>query len=367
MSFSVNFRKISSFFLIVFSGFYLTRITSVSPVYFSFIFGVLLLIINYLKDTRYKINKYSIAILLYILYLSSSQLFLDPQSSSFINVVFSLLYFVIVLNVCKRVSTSAIVRSSYSFVIFSIVLLSIEAFWRISHPVFIIEGTGQDYRELEGMMFYAFKYSSIMFEDSNYVGTYGLITFFYYYFLLKKSLVKNWVPLLLLVFLIFLTLSRSAIVSIPLSIFCISILKGEIRFKYKILLFTLGGFFVSAFVSVIALDQSFLSKFKIFNLTFAYLSSAGVKDILFGVGFGNTVKLIGIGAHNLFITHFIESGIIGLLFFLYVNLVFVKVTNRLSLYVTIPLFISGMSLTGHAISYYYSCLALIYILRTNEK
>jgi len=74
-----------------------------------------------------------------------------------------------------------------------------------------------------------------------------------------------------------------------------------------------------------------------------------------------------LGGHNLFITHFVESGLIGLLFFLMINLSLIKRTQKYSLYLTIPLFISGMSLAGHAISYYYACLALIFVIQQNER
>ena len=74
-----------------------------------------------------------------------------------------------------------------------------------------------------------------------------------------------------------------------------------------------------------------------------------------------------IGGHNLFVIQFVESGLIGLMFFLALSIFVLKPTGKYSLYLTMPLFISGFSLVGYAIPYYYACLALIYVLQKNER
>ncbi|MFK8265480.1 hypothetical protein [Capnocytophaga cynodegmi] len=243
----------------------------------------------------------------------------------------------------------------------------VEALWRLSHPIFVIEGSGKDYRDIEGMLFYAYKFSSIMFIDSNFVGTYGLIAFFYYFFLLRKKYVRSKKPLLIIAILIVTTLSRSAIITVPITISFIYLLTIKVRLHHILtgmIFFTMLILFIAP---RLANDLSFLSKFEILDLTYKYLQECSLGEFLFGIGFGNTVKYLGIGAHNLFVTHLVESGLIGLTFFLAINLILIRPTQKYSLYLTIPLFISGMSLVGHAISYYYACLALIYVLQFNER
>ena len=86
-----------------------------------------------------------------------------------------------------------------------------------------------------------------------------------------------------------------------------------------------------------------------------------------GIGFGNTVHYLGIAAHNIFLTYLIESGIVGFVLFLITNLMFIKGSNRKSLYLTIPLFISGMSLSGHVLTFYYACMVILYFLSRNPS
>jgi wzy len=368
MRLPLNIRNVALFFTILFSGFYLTRVLSLSPVYITFLIGTLV-IVGYAIFNYHSIyiSKVSVLYFAYIIYIIVTQSFLDPNFSTLINVIFSLLYFIIMLNIAYYSKTEILVKYSKYFIWFTILLLVVEAAWRLTHPIFVIEGTDKDYRNMEGMLFYAFKFSSIMFKDSNFVGTYGLVAFFYYYYLRKKKYVKSMMPLIILFILISLTLSRSAIITVLLTIVILYFLSIKIKLHHIILGIVLIISVVFIALPQIETDGSFLSKFDILELTWRHLQECSFGQFLFGVGFGNTVEHIGIGAHNLLVTHLIESGIIGLLFFLIVNFSLINKTKRYSLYLTIPLFISGMSLAGHAISYYYACLALIYVIERNER
>lgn len=368
MRLPLNIRNVALFFTILFSGFYLTRVLSLSPVYITFLIGTLV-IVGYAIFNYHSIyiSKASVLYFAYIIYIIVTQSFLDPNFSTLINVIFSLLYFIIMLNIAYYSKTEILVKYSKYFIWFTILLLVVEAAWRLTHPIFVIEGTDKDYRNMEGMLFYAFKFSSIMFKDSNFVGTYGLVAFFYYYYLRKKKYGKSMMPLIILFILISLTLSRSAIITVLLTIVILYFLSIKIKLHHIILGIVLIISVVFIALPQIETDGSFLSKFDILELTWRHLQECSFGQFLFGVGFGNTVEHIGIGAHNLLVTHLIESGIIGLLFFLIVNFSLINKTKRYSLYLTIPLFISGMSLAGHAISYYYACLALIYVIERNER
>ena len=368
MRLPLNIRNVALFFTILFSGFYLTRVLSLSPVYITFLIGTLV-IVGYAIFNYHSIyiSKASVLYFAYIIYIIVTQSFLDPNFSTLINVIFSLLYFIIMLNIAYYSKTEILVKYSKYFIWFTILLLVVEAAWRLTHPIFVIEGTDKYYRNMEGMLFYAFKFSSIMFKDSNFVGTYGLVAFFYYYYLRKKKYVKSMMPLIILFILISLTLSRSAIITVLLTIVILYFLSIKIKLHHIILGIVLIISVVFIALPQIETDGSFLSKFDILELTWRHLQECSLGQFLFGVGFGNTVEHIGIGAHNLLVTHLIESGIIGLLFFLIVNFSLINKTKRYSLYLTIPLFISGMSLAGHAISYYYACLALIYVIERNER
>lgn len=371
MKFTLNIRNITLFFIVVFSGFYLTQVLPLSPVYITLLIGTTVIVgYGIFNFSSIRISKVTILYISYIIYLIITQSFLDPNFNTFINVVFSLLYFIITLNIAFYSDNKTLVKYSKYFIWVSIILLAIEAFWRITHPVFIITTVGGedfDYRDSEGELFYAYKLSSIMFKDSNFVGTYGLIVFFYYYYLKKKKYLKSNIPLIILFLLILLTLSRSAIITVPFTMIILYFL----TLKIKIYHIFIGVFSLILGVLIvlpnIAEDGSFLSKFHILELTWEHLGKSSFIQFLLGVGFANTVEYIGIGAHNILVTHLMESGLIGLLFFLTVNFFLVKATKKYSLFITIPLFISGMSLAGHALSFYYACLALIYVIERNER
>lgn len=366
MNLSYNYSKASSFLLICFSGFYLTGILPVSPVYFTFLLAFVIFTFGNILKNKTTLQRLSIPIIGYVLYILISQPLKNPNVGSLINILFSLSYLLVVLNTINHLEKDVIVKYSKYFVIFTIILLSIEAFWRLSHPVYLIEGTSKDLRESEGLLFYAFKISSIMFQDSNFVGTYGLITYFFYLYLFREKFVQSKFPLIILGFLIILTLSRSAILTLPITYFLIYITKKNGSFIYQLIFLfglILGSFFL---YDKLLSDGSFQSKFIIVDLSIEYLKNSSLLIFLTGIGYGNTLNLFGIGAHNLVITHIIESGIIGLFFFLFVNIIFIKGSERKSLYVTIPLFVSGMSLTGHSISFYFACLAIIYTINKKD-
>lgn len=364
----VNIRNLSLFFIIVFSGFYLTRILSLSPIYVSYLIGTIVMIsYSFFTNTSFYTNKLSIIYVIYIIYLVITQIYLEANSTSLINVLFSLIYFVTTINIAFYSTNRILIQYSKYFIWFTILLLTIEALWRITHPVFFLEGALKDYRDMEGMLFYAYKFSSIMFMDSNFVGTYALTAFFYYYYLLRKNYTKSKVPLILLFFLIVGTLSRSAIITVFVTFLFIYFLSIKIKIKHILLFFSIVILVSFFLIPKIMNDPSFSTKFIILNSTWEYIQKSSLLNFLFGIGFGNSYKYMELGGHNLFITHFVESGLIGLLFFLMINLSLIKRTQKYSLYLTIPLFISGMSLAGHAISYYYACLALIFVIQQNER
>ena len=248
MRLTLNIRNVALFFTILFSGFYLTRILSLSPVYITFLIGVgAIVIYGFFNYRSAHISRASVWYGIYIFYLIVTQFFLEPDFNTLINVLFSLSYFITILNIAFYANNTILVKYSKYFIWFTIILLAIEAGWRLTHPVFVLEGTDKDYRDKEGMLFYAFKFSSIMFKDSNFVGTYGLVAFFYYYYLRRKKYVKSIIPLIILFVLILLTLSRSAILTVFLTI----VLLYFLTIKIKLLHILLGVSFSMLLIFVV--------------------------------------------------------------------------------------------------------------------
>ena len=389
---TINYVKLPTFLLVVFSGFYLTRLVQISPIYLSFVFSFIIFLIGYFYGGKRQFNLLSLPVLVNFIYLIVTQPFNHPEILTLLNVLFSLAYLILILNTAPYISQAELIHYSKIFIVFTILLLTIEAAWRLSHPIDLAQmvhnnanikdteqlilpsnngASGLNFssnKEAEKNLFYTFKISSIMFQDSNFVGTYGLTSFFFYLFLLRERFVKTSIPLYILGFLILLTLSRSAIITIPLTYLLIAITKKNRSMVYMVLflfLLLVGTLFI---FQGVANDESFLSKIRILILSSNHLSHLSFIDLMNGVGFGNTVHYLGIAAHNIFLTYLIESGIVGFTLFLIINLMFIKGTNRKSLYLTIPLFISGMSLSGHVLTFYYTCLTILYLLcRSNPS
>lgn len=331
--YTINYVKLPTFLLVVFSGFYLTRLVPVSPIYFSFIISFLLVLFGFLYGGKRKFHLLSIPAVINFIYLLVSQPFNHPEVLTLLNVLFSLAYLIVILNTASYVSKDELIHYSKIFIIFTILLLTIEATWRLSHPVDLAltmhnNGKLTDTEQLFlpsdnepnglnlsgnhkiGMnLFYTFKVSSIMFQDSNFVGTYGLTSFFFYLFLLRERFVKSSIPLYLLGFLILLTLSRSAIITIPLTFLLIAITKKNSSIIYMALFLVLLLFGAILIFQGVATDGSFMSKIRILMLSSNHLNHLSFIDLMNGIGFGNTVHYIGIAAHNIFITYLIESGI----------------------------------------------------------
>jgi O-antigen ligase len=136
----------------------------------------------------------------------------------------------------------------------------------------------------------------------------------------------------------------------------------KVTIMKQLLIFSLVAVFSISVFILLANDPSFASKFKILQLTADHFEKSNFLQLMLGVGFGNTVLHLGMGAHNLFVTHLVESGLVGLFLFLFFQLYLIYKSKRRTLYLTLPLFISGFSLVGHAIPYYYVSLAIIYSL-----
>ena len=205
--FTFNYMKLPTFLLVVFSGFYLTQLVPISPIYFCFVISFIIFIFGFLYRGKRQLHFLSLPVFVNFIYLIISQPLNHPDILTFLNVLFSLAYLIIILNTASHISKDELIRYSKIFILFTIILLSIEATWRLSHPANMAKlalknGGNTDTEQLflpsdnsaSGLilknnneavrnLFYSFKISSIMFQDSNFVGTYGLTSFFFYLFL----------------------------------------------------------------------------------------------------------------------------------------------------------------------------------------
>lgn len=359
-----NVKNLAAYLIVVTSGLYITKLP-LSPIYFTMLIAIFFFAVRLLARKKIYIT-YSMAVpAIYFLYLLISQLVLRGDSHSVINVLMSICYFVLTLMITHDFTHQRLVFLLKRLVQVSIPLLLFEAYYRLTHPIYIL-ANGFDYRSDPSQYFYPFKLNSVMYQDSNFVGIFVLTLFFLVFYLTKRFNEKMKIERIILLFLVFLTISRAAILSLLLFSIIFYIWNKNNRmlkvllFFISLCLFIVVGFYVST-------DESLHTKFHLLNLFFRFITESGPVDLLFGVGFGNTKEIFGMGAHNFIITHVVESGLIGFSILSLFWLQVVMTSKMKLLYVILPFLFAGMSLAGHAIPYLYSIFAIVILLERKNN
>jgi hypothetical protein len=163
--------------------------------------------------------------------------------------------------------------------------------------------------------FYAYKYNSYMYGDSNFTALALLALFWLIDNIFLKSF-RKFIYLLIVLFLILMTFSRAAYMAI-LFYFLLKKIKSKKILISLLTLSALGIYFV--FDVVEFTDASLVTKFEIFNAVAAYNSNSGIFTILFGTGLEKFVELEGSKwtGHSIIFFVFVSFGLINsLLFFL---------------------------------------------------
>jgi hypothetical protein len=235
-----------------------------------------------------------------------------------------------------------------------VAILAVEAYVRISNPQFV-HGDVDYLAGSESNLFYAYKLNSIMFLDSNFVGLFAIAVYFAARFLKERNAlygnVLSRIILAVCFTLVILSLSRASIITLLL-------MAVYYRVRSKIYLFSLFVPVLYLISNSISGDTSYDSKQEILSLTWLALQSIPFPEVLLGVGFGNSINRIGIGAHNIFVVLFYEGGLlIGLLcFYFYIYIFKNSPSSRVLLIATL---LNGMSVYSHATPYVTAVIALL--------
>jgi hypothetical protein len=109
-----------------------------------------------------------------------------------------------------------------------------------------------------------------------------------------------------------------------------------------------------------------MSKFEIYDNFIISLNQLPIFNILFGNGMGNNYEILGIGAHNIIVLHVLDMGIIGTVLWLLVQISILWKTKFKGIIIVFPFLLASMSAFSHAYPYYYSILAIIYVLEKRK-
>ena len=328
------------------SNLYLTKIVSYSPVYFAFgiLCGALLFC---LVSGKIKVTPLGFTIFLllqYVVFYQAPLVDLNILANLIITLNSS---FLIVL----FLNQGFIQKSTLGFMVALLGLLFVlDGVWRFQNP----------YTEnavawaKDNVLFYQYKYTSFMYGDSNFLGLQALALFCFFRFLMLYGVYFHKLVYPLLVLSIILTFSRASIMSMVFCEICYLYLifqAGWVRSLVRIILVLLSGYAMFWLNVMLSSDTSLLSKFSLVTLFLEAFSRADFIDIVTGVGIGNAVDVMGIGAHNFYIVAVLEGGIIfASLFFILITYL-VATLRTYSVILVVPIMINFFSLGTIAAPY----------------
>lgn len=356
----LSLRFLILLLIIPFSGYYINSI-SVSPVYIITSLGLFFFFAHIISGSAFKIDRLSLwAITLVLYFLLSQALFSTPKLNVLLNVIFSIILFVIAHGLLARVSYYKVILISKCLVYVSLPLLIFESLFRILNP---LEEKVRFYTELgnNDIMFYIYKFNSVMYQDSNFVAMFILPLLFFWIYLNSVLKKKGHFVSILLSILIIATISRAAILSMLL-FFIFYNFRNLIYRKRKFIFISSLLFIPLIYVYALSLahiDGSFHSKFLIVSKTIDYLSSTNFINLLFGVGFGNASTVLNMGAHNIFVVNIVEAGLLGLILTIILWYKILLESKYKAGIVMFPYILAGLSFSSLAIPFVYIIFALI--------
>lgn len=295
-----------------------------------------------LNDLRIS-NDLIIAIIL-ILYIIISVIFIHKDSlftGAFINLFLGLAAY-IYIRISKKYFKEKYYSRIFKYMIYiTILLLIADTSYRLLNPNYFAKTS-----YMESRWFYFYKKNSLMFSDSNSTALIVLILYFTIvelnhlitHFKQKENKYIN----IILIILLFLTFSRAAYIAF-ISGLIYERYKGNIKRRniaiYLILSIIILIIGICIFYNLYNTDLSFQSKFYIFEIAIKAFKAFSNYYKIVGIGFSDWQEILGIYTHNIFITYFIQTGIIGLVLFLS----FLITIFRKSDYLLIPVIIVSLS------------------------
>lgn len=355
--------------LTVFSGVYLTK-TGVSPIYGTTMLGLGALA-AWLLAARgaapLSMWTQSFFTLLLAVPFSIYHLALQSNVGNIVNFILGPILATLIPMSGRGLSRKQLVAIARAFVLATFAVATIECAYRLTHPDLSFLQDASEHREdIEDIAFYAYKFNSLMYIDSNFVGLQLAVLFAFLFGLSRQKvhIPRSWFAYTLL--LTVLTLSRASIFA------CVFLMcaaaysrfaKGPVL-KFLVAMAVMAGALGAYYV--IQDDASFATKFDILHRFVTYFGRAGLPEVLFGVGVGHAVSVIGIGAHNLAVTYTLEVGlllaVLVLGYWLYVAAVFPAIG-----YMVLVWLVNGFSLTTLAVPYMYASAALLMMLYWTDR
>ena len=343
-------------------GFIINGMGILSPAYFSIMVSlvILLFFLIELKSKNLYLN-------LWIFFVDGYfflELFINKTSSiqDGLFVIFSLLTYVIFDLIFGKLSKEDIIKTSVIYVKTLTFFFMFEFIFRLYKNHFTITNLFDPSFYL--YKFYIFKEGTLFGgSDTNFICTHLLSLFFFGFYLTKRYKINLNKYLFILIMCVFFTFCRSGWISLVLGLITIQFIygkncclhKGRIVFS---LIFVIAVLFL--LLKIFLKDASFLTKIDIFQKTVFFLNNYPLQNRLFGLGYLNSIQVVGEHvAHTLISTFLMDTGFVGLFLYLTVWGLILKESKYYALFIFIPIFIFSLSFIQQMIPFLFALLAII--------
>lgn len=349
------------------SGFYLTQIISVSPIYPLLVVALLLCIftIGLRKVEAVRKTKNVVGWIVagstvhFIGYLA----WVSPFNSA-LGFYLNFLFLGLAWQFLPCLSPRAVDKAMKRVIDFTIVLGIFEAAVRWFFPFQTYDDKFLQFVAESGSTFYLYKFNSVMYQDSNFVAMWLLVVAVMAFE--HMGFARAGKKVTLLCGLVGLTICRSAIVFL-IAYIIVNLIRRYVPFRgLRVLLYVVGCVAGCLFlINMIINDDSFQSKITIFTLVTAnYFSGINLQTFLLGFGMSNSALLLdGIAAHNFIVELLIDAGAIGASYTLISMFYLASLSGRAGYTIVWIFLLAGMSFAPITIPYLYVILSMLAFLK----
>lgn len=332
--FKLNISSNAIFILAISITFYSVKFTQFSPIYIIYLIVLFIASGKLLSSKKISLTTDMLIVSILLLYILLTQME-NIFSGEVINLSIALMAYLYIRAMKNQKTISFMLKTFLYMIWVSIVTLSFDSVYRITHPGLPDMKNVEYAANSETLWIYIYKYNTIMFSDSNSTGLIALVLFFSilsvqrYYQHNSFKYAKLFLSLLLLF-----SISRASWIAFILGIILEYVLRKKNFTKLiyinigLVLMIGVSFYFFQHFES----DGSLDSKFAILSKVYDSIESSNYSQLFFGSGFRASVENLGIYTHLLLLTYFYETGIIGLLIFLTFLTYFIYIYNSIVLF-----------------------------------
>jgi hypothetical protein len=310
----------------------------VSPVYPLFIIlGIIGFAIIFVKHERFSLPLDSKILLVFLAYATLSEIYYHTVISTYINLATGGVAYILIRGIKRFDSSFWETRLLLAARIFA-TLATADTIYRLTHPQAPSSAAFDTLYARDEGRFYLYKFGSLMFADSNTTAIISVI-FLFSILALDRCQRENRKLVMIYMVMIALSLSRAAMIATAIMLIFHSVRQ---RLLLIVVLTIFGFAFGIFFLTEVEQDGSFLTKFDIAHRIVEYYGSspAAIGELLFGIGYDNSIEAIGVYTHILVATILFEGGLLSLVLYVLFLVTILKRSRSVRLPISAVLILS---------------------------